>query len=184
MQPGYEAATNAQIEAAVEYWNVNTIRLQVSENVMLSHPTPGKDYNIKAMERLKQEVDMIERFGKIPVINDCDLFTDPNEKNPTKNTLRFWNSVTNYFANHNENYRYDNIIFDIFNEPRDTGSAGWKVWQSGNGKQYVGEQDVVNEIRSEHNSLANNLIFVEGPNWAKTLSQLNRFPNYRQQYCF
>lgn len=161
--PQNEAATNAQIQAAIDYWHVNSIRLQVSEDNFVNGSTcvsNGQTYTAQdAMARLGQEVSKIESAGRVPIIND-DTEQTGGSLAPTQTTINFWNQVTAYFASQNTNGEYNNIIFDIFNEPITNGS----VWLNGGnfqGKTYLGMQQVVNAIRTGPN-LSDNLIFVEG----------------------
>lgn len=162
----YQTQSDAQIQAASKYWHVNTIRLQVSEDIIEDNPTQGYDYNLPAMQRLGAEVSEIEKQGDIPVINDCTIFTSHNLV-PSSTTLAFWKSVMEYFDSINTNNQYSNVIFDIFNEPNSNGSA----WQ-----QQM--QGIVNEIRGqENNSLRDNLIMIEGPSpIASSLSIIDQYP--------
>jgi hypothetical protein len=167
--PQFEQASNAQVKAADQYWYVNTIRIQVSEPNFMDDPSPGVDYNTAAMQRLQQEIDNIISEGDIPVVSDNLQRTDSAETGPTARTEKFWEAVADYLASQN-NTKYQKVIFDIFNEPVTT---DWTEWQSG-GDGYVGMQDVVNSIRNTKNSLSNNLIWVEGINYATTLADANQ----------
>lgn len=173
LTPHYEAATDAQIKAAARYWHVNTIRLQISQDVFLNHPTPGYAYNMEAMERLRDEIKEIVSLGMTPEINDCRLFTNGRMKDPTKATLKFWKIIPEYLSEQKDIMQKTGIIFDVYNEP--VGTGGWRGWQKGS-KHYVGEQQLVNEIRGERNSMHNNLIVVEGPEEASTLNGLDKDP--------
>lgn len=175
-QPDWQnhaAASDAQIQAAAQYWHSNTIRLQVSEKVILDNPTSAKGYNEAAMQRLGTEIDAIESLGKVPIINDNVEQSDNGQTSATNRTSDFWKKVTEYFSSQ-DSTKYANVVFDIFNEPH---NIDWSTWQKEKGGSgYVGMQDVVNAIRGESNSLNNNLIMVEGPYVASTLSQLDQYP--------
>jgi hypothetical protein len=158
-----EEASLAQIQAASQYWHVNSVRLQVSENNFINGSTcvyGGKTYTAQdAMQELGTEVNAIEQAGDVPIINDNNELTGGAQA-PTQNTITFWNLVTAYLGAQNTSGVYDNIIFDIFNEP----ITEDKVWQSGGtyqGNSYIGMQDIVNSIRQGTN-LNNNVIMVEG----------------------
>jgi hypothetical protein len=159
--PAYQAASDAQIQAAANYWHVNSIRLQVSEANIVG--------NTAAMARLGAEVDEIESLKKIPIINDNLEQTDTTQAGPTSRTIAFWQQVTSYLASQSST-KYTNVIFDIYNENK----LDWAGWQKG-GSGYVGMQDVVNAIRSGSN-LNNNLIMIEGPNQASSLADLDQYP--------
>jgi hypothetical protein len=168
--PSYESASDAQIQAAAQYWHTNSIRLQVSETNIMTDPSPGLSYNLTAMKRLGTEVNEILNENMVPIINDNLQRTNPAQLGPTTTTIAFWTAVTQYFSAQN-NPAYSSIIFDIFNEP----NTDWPTWEAG-GDGYVSMQDVVNAIRGTSNALSNNLIMVEGPEFATTLAKLDQYP--------
>jgi hypothetical protein len=171
----YQEATDAQIQAAAEYWHSNTIRIQVSETDILGTSTSASSYDATNMQRLGDQVNEIEQLGKIPVISDNTQQTDRPETAPTQKTIAFWGAVTQYLSSQSAT-KYNNVILDIFNEPMD---ETWAVWKNGgtgnNGLQSVGMQALVNSIRSLPNSMSNNLIWAEGPYIAGTLDQLDQY---------
>lgn len=192
-----EAATDAQIKAAGQYWHANTIRIQVSEDKFENGATcqgVPSEGTTQALQRLITEVNEIESLGAIPVISDNTERTNPSQHGPTNTTLNFWQVVTAYLSG-NGGGKYSNVVFDIYNEPATDGS----VWQKGgsycttssgtatDGSEqgdkshkkcatYLGMQTIVNSIRSASNSLSNNLILVEGPRAASTLAELDQYP--------
>jgi hypothetical protein len=169
--PQFGQASDAQIQAAAQYWHVNTIRIQVSETNFMDDPSPGLDYNQAAMNRLKTELDEIISDGDIPVISDNLERTDVSETAPTTRTEQFWTAVAGFLASQNST-KYQKVIFDIFNEPS---NVTWPEWKSG-GAGFVGMQDVVNTIRNlKNNPLSNNLLWVEGPVFATTLAQADQY---------
>ncbi|HET8991641.1 MAG TPA: cellulase family glycosylhydrolase [Candidatus Saccharimonadales bacterium] len=154
--------SDAEIHAAAQYWHVNSIRLQVSEDNFMNGATctyAGKTYTSQdAMNRLGAEVDEIENLSKIPIIND-DTEKTGGPLAPTENSVIFWDNFTAYLAG-KSNTEYNNVIFDLFNEP----STEDNIWAFGGnyqGTTYLGMQDLVNAIRNGPN-LNNNLVFVEG----------------------
>jgi hypothetical protein len=163
--PTFEAASDAQIQASANYWHVNSIRLQVSEDDIMDDPTPGYAYNLPAMQRLGTEINEIENDSKVPIINDNLERTDLSEGSPNAQTIAFWQNVMQYLSSKNDN-TYSNIIFDIFNEPRQVSDSQWQSSM----------QSVVTAIRGQSNSLKDNLIMVEGPKSATTLALLDQYP--------
>jgi hypothetical protein len=167
----YQAATDAQIQAAAKNWNINNIRIQVSETNFMDSPTAGLSYNLPAMQRLQTEVNEILNLGKVPIINDNLEQTDSSQTAPTARTEAFWVAVANYLSQHNQG-SYNKIIFDIFNEPSDISPTDW---QSG-GDGTVGMQAVIDAIRGSNNNLSDNLIFAEGPDYAQTIALVDQYP--------
>jgi hypothetical protein len=163
-----EKSVAAQIIAAHRYWHANTVRIQVSEQLVFQQPTRGHTYNTAFAASVDRLVCRVIRQGEIPVINDATLFTATTQHGPSERTLRFWEFMSARYGN-----RFP-VIFDLFNEPgmardRRTGkfvdpARVWRVWQRGGyigGQHYVGMQAVVDAIRVKKR--ANNVIWAEEP---------------------
>jgi cellulase (glycosyl hydrolase family 5) len=179
-----EKAAAAQIIAAHRYWHANTIRVQVSEALLLDNPTRGHSYNVPFARSVDRLVCRILRQGDIPVMNDTTIFTG-RERGPGQRTIRFWRFMSSRFGN-----RFP-VIFDLFNEPqvtknRHTGrflspSHAWRVWRSGgrvDGIRYVGMQDLVDEIRIRQR--VSNVIWAEEPYYLEAdQARLDLLPRYQ-----
>jgi hypothetical protein len=194
----------AQIKAAADYWHTNTIRLQIAESNLFSHITSGKTYNVNFLKLLINLVDYARSFNQVVVINDQTEFTT-NLPAPTAQTLKFWRIIGNTFGNKpyivfdlfNEprlsvkvgksypvldqlsgNFQPLKLFLRHRYVRRKTKSAAnltWKLWEYGgtlNGVRYIGMQTLVNQIRDRG---INNLIWIEGPNWAGALPSKSRF---------
>jgi hypothetical protein len=192
-----EANINAQIIAASKYWHANTIRLQVAESNLFSQLKPGENFNPNFLRAIKFQVNLAHSYGMAVVINDQTEFTSKTA-GPTKQTVNFWRLMAKTFSSQpyvifdifNEpRFNGANVTpkpilpvippFKIF-QPASTTTMRhrkaqtitpkiWNIWQNGgllNGVHYVGMQTVVNQIRALG---ANNLIWVEGLNWARVL---------------
>ncbi|MHB1875192.1 MAG: cellulase family glycosylhydrolase [Streptosporangiaceae bacterium] len=180
-----------KINAIADVWCGNTVRLQVSQYDVTPN---GRTCDYGFLRRaLDVEVHRAEKDHLVVVIND-NTESDPAqavERDPTTATFTFWRCV----ARHREHWlggvRYGSdpqVIFDIFNEPR-ADSCNQKahpytinpfdlnLWRNGGtysgcgqeGVRYQGMDAVVYHIRQDG---AQNLLWVEGPGYADTLSGL------------
>lgn len=153
-----------QTRAARNHWKANTIRFQILQNRLVG--PEGHVFNKHYFYFVRKVVDYARSIGLTVVLNDqteISMGFANNEPAPNKTTEAFWGRLMGYWANDPQ------IIFDLFNEPR---NENWDQWKNGGyipgfeGK-YIGEQELVNYIRGEG---ANNEIWVEGINWASTLA--------------
>jgi len=85
-------------------------------------------------------------------------------------SVTFWQQVAAAFANQ------PGVIFDLYNEPY---QVGWDCWKNGGacsadnlGYNAAGMQTLITAVR---NTGANNLIMVEGLDWANDLTQMNAY---------
>jgi hypothetical protein len=146
----------AQMQAAVQIWHANTIRIQaVSQYLFDQQP-----YDAQYLNFMDNEVQWAHQYGA-NVIIALQYEVQPNPQPlPTQDSVNFWAFVSKHYANDPW------VFFDIFNEPvSPTGTDdayAWQCWQQGctiNGVTYVGMQQLVNTIRQNAPS---NLIFAEG----------------------
>ena len=161
-----EASTAAQIVAAHRYWHANTVRIQVSEDELFRHPTPGHRYDMGFAASVNRLVCLVLRQHQIAVINDNTRFTS-NTPAPTYRTVRFWRFMAQRYASLP-------VIFDLFNEPRLTAQPAtgqafttdgiWRLWQFGGsvaGVHYVGMQALVDRLRIDDH--ARTVVWVDAP---------------------
>jgi cellulase (glycosyl hydrolase family 5) len=162
-----EKAAAAQIIASKRFWHANTVRIQVSETLLLDSPTPGHDYNVPFAASVNRLVCRILDQGELAVINDTTLFT-ANARGPTERTVRFWRFMSKRYGNRLP------VIFDLFDEPRlgrhpaDSTFVRpgyvWRLWERGGnlgGKKYLSMQRLVDTIRLEQH--VRNVIWAEEP---------------------
>ena len=151
-----------QMHAARNYWKANTIRLQILQDRLRG--ADGRTLNQHYLYFIKQVVNYGIRIGLTVVLNDqteVSMGFADNEPAPDHATLEFWSTMMIQWANN------PHVIFDLFNEPR---QETWSQWKNGAviaGVHYMGMQPLINWIRGEN---ANNVIWVEGINWASTLA--------------
>ncbi len=151
--------TALQMQAAVQTWHSNTVRVQLVSQYLFDQ----QPYDTAYVEHIDNEVTWAHQYGANIVLSltyEIGPSTEPIM--PTSDTVAFWNFVARRYAGDPW------VFFDIFNEPIAPGgtdnAAAWACWQSGgcsdsNGNQYVGMQAVVNAIRADG---AQNLIFAQG----------------------
>jgi cellulase (glycosyl hydrolase family 5) len=158
----YTAVTHDQVTAAAQAWCANTVRLQISQHLMIT--------NAAFVAEVKAEVAYAESLGLVVVINDQSQHDPPDFPGmPTQDTKTFWRRVAPLYAHDGQ------VVFDIFNEPRGPGKD-WACWHDGgsacSGPGFVGMQRLAALVRRN----APNLMWVEGPNTATTLSQVPSWP--------
>lgn len=149
-------ASMAQIEAA-PFWHANTIRLQWNENNIFNDISPGAGINVPFLMALCKQVQQIRKQGEVAVLNDNNEFPNWGEYNPTPRTVSAWQVIFKEFGNQ------PGLIYESFNEPREELSyVGkkrtpanvdwlWHLWRDGGqagSKQFVGIQQLVNDLRS------------------------------------
>jgi hypothetical protein len=148
-----------KIVAAADYWHANTVRLQVAWEHLFSGP--GGSFDQSYLRMLDDEVDLANRHHMVVIVT---LQTERYKGSllPDSNALRFWKFMAVHFK------RNPMVFFDLFNEPRLTGtpSTVWKVWRNGGNvatptgrESFVGMQQLVDAIRGEG---ADNVVVAEG----------------------
>lgn len=186
-QAGYASQVSgdlAQITATARDWCANTVRLQLRQaNLVGVAPAQAAAF----LDAVQREVALAEQNHLLVVLND-QTGTDPGgtdpsgaENGPTPATLAFWRPLVSRYGHDPQ------VIMDVFNEPRvRTGSglqdcdaaATWQMWQRGGttaqgNHSFLGMQQVVDAVRTDG---ADNLLWVEGPCWAGTLSRVPDYP--------
>lgn len=174
-----------KIEATANVWCGNTVRIQVSQFDVTDGTTCHSGFLTNALD---SEVRAGEASGLAVVIN-AQTESDPANKalaDPTTATLTFWKCVAGHTESWPGGVTYGTdpqVIFDVFNEPKaDACFAGLRapnlaLWRNGGtftgcGQvkvAYVGMNTVVAYLRSIK---AQNLLWVEGPDYADTLAGL------------
>jgi hypothetical protein len=158
------AMIERQERAARNHWKANTIRLQLLQDRLVGGR--GDSWNKHYFYYIRKGIKYALGLGLKVVINDqteVSMGFAKNEPAPDHATQVFWEHMMIQYAND------PNVIFDLFNEPR---NETWDQWLNGGKLEgwdgtYIGEQQLVNYIRGEG---ANNEIWVEGINWASTLA--------------
>lgn len=158
-----------QITAAITKWCTNYVRLQVAPANLLS----ARPDNAAYLAEVRREVQLALGY------DDNVILTAQTEKTakpagshpaagPTAQTVQFWRVLAPLYK-HNPR-----VWFDVFNEPRLKGGPSlWNDWRNGTtvaGQHYLGMQQLVSAIRAAAGD--RNLIVVEGPRGAQTLSDV------------
>jgi hypothetical protein len=158
----------AQIAAMAHYWCANTVRIQVSPDLLFTNPTSTASYNQAYLQALQQEVATASANDLNVVINAQTEFSVGGSLGPTAQTASFWQVIGSTFK------ADDNVIFDVFNAGSPT--QVWSLWQEGGtyqGVSYIGMQNLITDIRQAGLS---QLIWVEGPYFASTLNLAADYP--------
>lgn len=148
-------------------WGFNLVRLPLNQQFWLKDVDGYQD-------RIAQNVGWIRSLD-MDVILDLhwsdrgDTANDSaQQRMADDNSLTFWTEVA-------REYKHDyHVVFELYNEPHD---VSWEVWQyggdSGSGFEAVGMQDLYDAVRSTG---AENLIIINGLDWAFELSKINEYP--------
>lgn len=166
----YSAADTAEIKATALVWCANTVRLQVSQDSLVG--SSGQSYSPAFLRAIMAEVRLAERYGLVTVIT-AQTEDVGREPAPTAATAAFWSRLAAVYGHDPQ------VVFDLFNEPRLDGSEDaqtWRLWQQGGfdgSVFYLGMQNLVDEVRMTG---ATNLLWIEGPRHAGTLSGIASHP--------
>ncbi len=160
------AHEKTSIKIAATDWCVNTIRLQIAQDVLVG--ADGKSFDKSFWDAITAEVTLAEKSYHLDVVlNDDTEGTNQDEPAPTAATVAFWRRMAAQYKNDPD------VIFDLFNEPRAIHPTGcgnktdWNLWQNGgvyyaNKKTYLGEQQLVSSVRDlKADDDSKNLIWVE-----------------------
>ena len=162
----YLAGDARQILATALFWCANTVRIQVAQdNLVGADGTAGSG---RFMEAIRAEVARAQRYKLVVVL--CAQTEDVgHQSGPTAATVKFWHALAGIYG------RDPQVVFDLFNEPRNdpgTPAQDWRMWQWGGtyrGTRYLGMQQLAEAVRSAG---ARNLLWVEGPQHAASLAGL------------
>lgn len=167
------------------YWGANTVRLLLSENFWLygspsQHCSPS-DYHAF----IKKIVDTLNGLQLNVILNL--QWTNAGGQSPSagdgwalpdSDSVTFWKQVAPIYQS------YDNVLFEIYNEPHIYTSNNWSCWRNGcqvyndasgthDHSTYnymgVGMQTLLDAIR---HTGANNLVLAAGLDWGFDLSQI------------
>jgi Cellulase (glycosyl hydrolase family 5) len=167
-----EALDRAKIQATVADWCGNTVRLQVSQDDLLG--TSGTGLNKAYLMAIEDQVFYAQERHLVVVINDSTESAPPSvagqQLGPTKATETFWKEMTTFYG------QVPDVIFDLFNEPREPNpgsvQADWSQWRNGTpGTPYIGMETLAKYVRARG---ARNLFWVEGPNVAVSFAGMIR----------
>ena len=162
------------IKVAIDDWNVNIIRLPLSQDRWFGKDPNSTDEGKGYRALVKDVVDLCNSKGCYILL---DLhWSDVNEwgqnigqhSMPDRNSLIFWKDFAPNFANNPA------VLFDLYNEPHD---VTWDVWLKGGmitdrpnrpglqAKKYeaVGMQEMLDTVRSTG---AKNVVVAGGLEWA------------------
>jgi Cellulase (glycosyl hydrolase family 5) len=160
---------DAKIRATATAWCANTVRLQIGQANLVG--LNGKGLSRSFLRTVEGEVNVAEKSHLVVVLN-AQTENAGNQPAPTRATVNFWKDLSRVYG------RDPRVIFDLFNQPRISTQArcgnaqDWRLWHSGGkfgGHRYVGMQALVRDVRADG---ARNLIWVEGPCFANSLSKL------------
>jgi Cellulase (glycosyl hydrolase family 5) len=167
----------AKIAATAGDWCGNTVRLQLSQDNLLG--PRGNAFYPGYMNAVKSTVRTAERYHLVVVLNDStesppSTGVGSYQRGPTRGTETFWKDMTKAYGSNPQ------VIFDLFNEPRDTSglsqAATWGLWRNGgtfDGDPYLGMEQLASYVR---NTLgAQNLFWIEGPDYSDSFSGLERY---------
>lgn len=133
------------------HWQGNTVRLQIEQDKLVG--ANGDRFNPAYASVINQVVGTALRRHEIVVLNSQTEQTvgyGLNEPMPTLATFRFWKYFSGLYGT------FPRVIFDLFNEPRDT---SWDTWRAD-------FQALVDYTRKQGSV---NQIWVEGRTWGSTL---------------
>jgi len=177
--PDTIAVAEAELQAIDASWNANTVRLQIEQDELTGADGSCKLTPGSSCLAYYQEIQTVVTYAltQLPkpltvVINDTTLpaagFT-ASEPLPTHATEVFWKDMAAAYATDPQQ-----VIFDLFNEPRGLGGTGatqWQGWRNGatiNGTSYLGMQTVLNYVRNKLQ--APNMVWADGLDAAGTLN--------------
>ncbi len=176
--PGWAGSVSTdetKIRAAVQYWCVNTIRLQVSQDNLIGD-TGSSPPDQAYLTAIKTEVSLAESLGLVVVLNDqteTAPVRDSYQQGPTPGTETFWKDLIPDFGSDHQ------VIFDLFNEPSynqgTTQSQEWSLWHIGGtyqGATYIGMAKLAADLRAADTST---LFWAEGPAYASTFAGMERY---------
>lgn len=135
------------LETATRSWQVNVVRLPVSQSRWLA----GGVY-------LDTVDDFIAQASEANVYVILDLH---GYAQPDTGSVTFWANAASRYKNNPA------VLFGLLNEPHGT---GWEVWRNGDAT-HPGMQALLDTVRSTG---ANNIVLAGGGDWGYDLSGLNQ----------
>jgi hypothetical protein len=135
------------LDAAIRSWQVNIVRLPVSQSRWLA----GGAYLDTVDDFIAQASD-----ANVYVILDLHGYGHPDN-----GSLTFWTSAANRYKNNPA------VLFGLLNEPHGT---GWEIWRNGDGT-HPGMQALLEAVRATG---ANNIVLAGGGDWGYDLSGITQ----------
>lgn len=152
-----------------DLWHMNVLRLPTCNWLWQANPT-------NYMSRLQTAVQQANQAGLYVILDNYDnaICNPPYNPRDTYHLPRpgmdtYMHALATTFKN------YPMVLYDVYNEPAIRGrwrdrysSADWQLWRYGgtvNGEIFIGEQKLVNAIRSAG---ATQIIMVEGYSFSET----------------
>lgn len=177
---GENMMTEADYIVMAQNWGANLVRLPLNQVYWLTN-----DSNYQA--RVAENVAWAKAHG-MAVILDLHWTTTGGGQPcmADAQSLEFWTSVATAYAGDGQ------VMFELFNEPRDISWTEWKVGGTpyctphdnfpGGNTPIVGYQDLYNAVRATG---AHNIVIVGGLDWAYDLSQvpIQRIDGYNIAYA-
>ena len=167
------------VRVAIEDWNVNTIRLPLSQDRWFGKAPEQEDDGVSYRALIKEIVDYCGAKGSYIILDlhwsnaGLEMGTNIGQHSmPDRHSRTFWKEFAAVYANH------PSVIFDLYNEPHD---VSWDVWLNGGtvtdrpneagmepvDYEAVGMQELLDTVRSTG---ANNVILAGGLDWAYDMS--------------
>ena len=170
------------VRVAIHDWNVNIIRLPLSQDRWFGVAPEQKDKGEAYQALVQKVVDYCATSGCYVLLdlhwNDCNQWGSNIGQHvmPDMNSVTFWRSCARAYRNNPA------VLFDLYNEPH---NISWDIWLKGgvisetNGagarqgrfvpRKYItpGMQSLLDTVRNEG---ANNVIVCGGLDWAYDLS--------------
>lgn len=166
------------VQAAIEGWKANIIRLPLSQDRWFGKAPEQKDDGKAYRALIRAVVDLCAARGCYIMLDLHWSNTNDAGKNigqhsmPDLNSLAFWKDFAPVYANHPA------VLFDLYNEPHD---VSWDIWLNGgtvtdrpNGRgqtartyEAVGMQKLLDAVRETG---ARNVIVAGGLDWAYDMS--------------
>jgi endoglucanase len=165
--------------STVTYWQANTVRLPLSEYFWLNGDPANHCSTTQYQQLVKNSVAALitSQLNVILDLHHVDAggqITGQGENlaMPDADSVTFWKQVAAAFKG------YNNVLFELYNEPH---PPSWACWQqgcalsndSGHSYQSVGMQSLVNAVRGTG---ASNILILGGVRWGFDLSQIAQFP--------
>ncbi len=160
------------IEHALTQWDCNVIRLPLSASAWFGQSSEQKRYGFTALSyqnRVKRIVSLCAKHKAYIILDlhgagEGERLGGFKNPMPDKISVRFWQSAAEMFCNE------ENVLFGLFNEPRDidakTLMLGGEVVLEGARYETIGMKPLLDAVRSTG---ANNICVIGGTDWAYDL---------------
>jgi len=136
-------------------WKANVVRLSTNQDYWLASSA--------YIATVQQQVEWVTSLG-MGIIIDLHWNQGGQQVMADENSITYWAQVAAAYKSNPW------VIFELYNEPHD---IPWSVWQKGNGT-WAGMQQLYDAVRTTGG--ANNLVIINGLNWAFDLSGVPDYP--------